>query len=59
MNTYLAIMLKEIIDHACFTNSAIFFSPITPAHFYDAMTIRMPDWKARRQAMTKDLPYCV
>ena len=59
MNTYLAIMPEEIIDHVMLHELCHFLQPNHSRHFYDAMTIRMPDWKARRQAMTKYLPYCV
>ena len=60
MNTYLAIMPEAIIDHVML-HELCQFSPVPnhSRHFYDAMTIRMPDWKARRQAMAKYLPYCV
>lgn len=59
MNTYLVIMPEEIIDHVMLHELCHFLQPNHSRHFYDAMTIRMPDWKARRQAMTKYLPYCV
>ena len=59
MNTYLAIMPEEIIDHVMLHELCHFLQPNPSRHFYDAMTIRMPDWKARRQAMAKYLPYCV
>ncbi|MGN0947049.1 MAG: M48 family metallopeptidase [Megasphaera sp.] len=59
MNTYLAIMPEEIIDHVMLHELCHFLQPNHSRHFYDAMTIRMPDWKERRQAMAKYLPYCV
>ncbi|WP_444320638.1 M48 family metallopeptidase [Megasphaera sp.] len=59
MNTYLAIMPEAIIDHVMLHELCHFLQPNHSRHFYDAMTIRMPDWKARRQAMAKYLPYCV
>ncbi|MCF0153678.1 MAG: M48 family metallopeptidase [Megasphaera sp.] len=59
MNTYLAIMPEGIIDHVMLHELCHFLQPNHSRHFYDAMTLRMPDWKTRRQAMMKYLPYCV
>ena len=54
-----SIMPEAIIDHVMLHELCHFLQPNHSRHFYDAMTIRMPDWKARRQAMAKYLPYCV
>lgn len=59
MNTYLAIMPEDIIDHVMLHELCHFIYPNHSRHFYDVMSVRMPDWKARRQAMSRYLPYCI
>ena len=59
MNTYLAVMPEAIIDHVMLHELCHFLQPNHSRHFYDAMTMRMPDWQERRRAMAKYLPYCV
>lgn len=59
MNTYLAIMPEAIIDHVMLHELCHFIHPNHSRHFYDVMTVRMPDWKERRKAMNRYLPYCI
>ena len=59
MNTYLAIMPAEIIDHVMLHELCHLVHPNHSRHFYNVMTMIMPDWKERRAAMTPYLPYCV
>lgn len=59
MNTYLAIMPEDIIDHVMLHELCHFIHPNHSRHFYDVMTVRMPDWKERRQSMNRYLPYCI
>lgn len=59
MNTYLAIMPAEIIDHVMLHELCHLVHPNHSRHFYNVMTMLMPDWKERRAAMTPYLPYCV
>lgn len=59
MNTYLAIMPEDIIDHVMLHELCHLVHPNHSRHFYNVMTLIMPDWKERRAAMTPYLPYCV
>ena len=59
MNTYLAIMPEAIIDHVMLHELCHFIHPNHSRHFYDVMTVRMPDWKERCKAMNRYLPYCI
>ena len=50
MNTYLAIMPAEIIDHVMLHELCHLVHPNHSRHFYNVMTMIMPDWKERRAA---------
>lgn len=59
MNTYLAIMAEPIIDHVTLHELCHLIHPNHSTHFYNVMTMVMPDWKIRKKAMEQYLPYCV
>lgn len=59
MNTYLAIMPEPIIDHVMLHELCHLIHPNHSKHFYNVMTMIMPDWKDRKAAMTPYIPYCV
>lgn len=59
MNTYLAIMPEAIIDHVMLHELCHLIHPNHSRHFYNVMTMVMPDWKARRAAMMQYMPYCL
>ncbi len=59
MNTYLAIMPESIIDHVMLHELCHLIHPNHSKHFYNVMTMIMPDWKERKAAMSAYLPYCV
>lgn len=59
MNTYLAIMPEGIIDHVMLHELCHLIHPNHSRHFYNVMTMIMPDWKARRAAMMQYVPFCV
>ena len=59
MNTYLAVMPEAIIDHVMLHELCHLIHPNHSRHFYNVMTMVMPDWKERRAAMVTYLPYCV
>lgn len=59
MNTYLAVMTESIIDYVMLHELCHLVHPNHSRHFYNVMTMVMPDWKDRRAAMTAYLPYCI
>ncbi len=59
MNTYLAVMPEPIIDQVMLHELCHLIHPNHSRHFYNVMTMIMPDWKERRAAMTAYLPYCL
>lgn len=59
MNTYLAIMPESIIDHVMLHELCHLIHPNHSKHFYNVMTMIMPDWKERKAAMAAYIPYCV
>lgn len=59
LNTYLSIMPDTIIDHVVLHELCHLIQPNHSRHFYDIMTMAMPDWKERRQSMDTYMCCCI
>lgn len=59
LNTFLAIMPGKIVDHVVLHELCHLIQPNHSRHFYNIMTMAMPDWKERRAAMEAYMAYCV
>lgn len=59
LNTYLAIMPGRIVDHVVLHELCHLVHPDHSRHFYNMMTMIMPDWKERRAAMEQYMSFCI
>lgn len=59
LNTYLAIMPPRVIDHVVLHELCHLVQPNHSRHFYNIMTMVMPDWKERRAAIEQYVSYCI